>query len=71
MNNIKLKPMVLIFKRDGNMWNRQVRDLQGNIIYESKPELMFPEYDADYFSAWEKQIKQLKCFNIVDCERFI
>lgn len=71
MNNIKLKPMILVFRREGNMWQRQVKDLQGKIIHETKLEPLFPEYDEEYFTNWEKQIKSLPVFNIVDCERFM
>lgn len=70
MNNIRLKPMILVFRQEGDTWQRQVKDLKGNIIYESNLEPLFPEYDEDYFTAWEKQIKKLHWFNIVDCERF-
>lgn len=70
--NIQLKPMKLIFELHNCTWDKIITDLEGNIIFEQRGLILFDEQcNKQYFDDWEKQLKQLPWFNIVEVERFI
>lgn len=70
--NIQLKPMRLIFKKNGNTWDKIITDLYGTIIYEQKNLMLFPENETkEYFDDWENQLKNVPWWNIVEVVRFI
>lgn len=63
--------MILIFENNGSTWSRIIKDTRGNILYEYRGELLLPHMDTEYFDAWEKQVRSIPSFNIVDCVRFM
>jgi hypothetical protein len=70
--NIQLKPMKLIFSRDGDTWNKIIVTLDGTTILEQIGLKLFPEMiNKEYFDGWENQLKNIPTFNIVEVERFI
>ena len=70
--NIQIKPMKLIFTRTETHWNKKIIEQANpdnifiNITFE-----IFDEPTVEEFDEWEKQIKSLPTFNIVEVERFI
>lgn len=72
VNNYKLKDMKLIFRDNGDTWDKIIEDMNGREIFSQRGLKLFPEMRRrDYFDSWEKQIRQLPMFKIVECERFI
>lgn len=70
--NIQLKPMKLQFIRHDNFWDKVITDMDGNIIFEQRNIILFPEQiTVEYFNEWEAQMKGIPKFNIVEVERFI
>lgn len=70
--NIQLKEMKLIFIDNGSTWDKVVTDLDGNIIFEQREIIFFPENrNKEYFDDWENQLKNVPWWNIVQVERFI
>ena len=64
--------MRLIFERHDDTWDKVVTDLNGNIIFEQRGIVLFPEHiNKEYFDNWEAQLKSLPTLNIVEVERFI
>jgi len=70
--NIQLKPMKLQFIRHDNFWDKVITDMDGNILFEQRNIILFPEHiNVEYFNEWEAQMKGIPKFNIVEVERFI
>lgn len=70
--NIQLKPMKLQFIRHDNFWDKVITDMDGNILFEQRNIILFPEQiTVEYFNDWETQMKMIPKFNIVEVERFI
>jgi len=70
--NIQLKPMKLQFIRHDNFWDKVITDMDGNILFEQRNIILFPEQiNVEYFNNWETQMKMIPQFNIVEVERFI
>jgi hypothetical protein len=70
--NIQLKPMKLQFIRHDNFWDKVITDMDGNILFEQRNIILFPEQiNVEYFNEWEAQMKGIPKFNIVEVERFI
>lgn len=70
--NITIKPMKLILSSNGTTWDKVVKDLNGNVIFEQRGIILFEENNnKEYFDDWENQLKQLPFWNIVEVERFI
>lgn len=70
--NIQLKPMKLQFIRHDNFWDKVITDMDGNILFEQRNIILFPEQiTVEYFNDWETQMKMIPNFNIVEVERFI
>jgi hypothetical protein len=70
-----IKEMILKFtyNEGDNTYNRTITDLRGNIVVEYSHEIFtVPESEyKEFFDAWEFQMKQIPCFNIVQVERFV
>lgn len=72
VKNVKLKPMILYFENHGDTWSKVIKDLNGREIHRTDGHLLLPENNnREHFDDWEKQIKSLPVFNIVDCVRFV
>lgn len=70
--DIQIKPMKLIFTRTETHWNKQIVELANpdNVFLDITYQI-FDEPTSEEFDEWEKQIKALRHFNIVEVERFI
>ena len=70
--NTQIKPMKLIFSRNGDTWDKIITDIEGNIIFEQRGLILLEEHiTKEYFDDWENQMKGLPIFNITKTERFI
>jgi hypothetical protein len=70
--NTQIKPMKLIFSRDGDTWGKTITDLDGTVIYERLGLILFDyQINKEYFDAWEAQMRAIPVWNIVEVERFI
>lgn len=70
--NTQLKEMKLVFIDNGDTWDKVVTDLQDNIIFEQRGIILFEENRTkEYFDGWEKQLRNLPWWNIVQVERFV
>jgi hypothetical protein len=70
--NTQIKPMKLIFSRNGDTWDKIITDIEGNIIFEQRGLILLEEnLTEEYFDNWENQMKGLPIFNITETERFI
>jgi hypothetical protein len=70
--NTQIKPMKLIFSRDGDTWGKTITDLDGAVIYERLGLILFDyQINKEYFDAWEAQMRAVPVWNIVEVERFI
>jgi hypothetical protein len=70
--NTQIKPMKLIFSRDGDTWGKTITDLDGTVIYERLGLILFDyQINKEYFDAWETQMRAIPIWNIVEVERFI
>jgi hypothetical protein len=70
--NMHLKPMKLQFIRHDNFWDKVITDMDDNILFEQRNLILLPEQNnAEYFNAWETQMKSIPKFNVVEVERFI
>ena len=70
--NTQIKPMKLIFSRNGDTWDKIITDIEGNIIFEQRGLILLEEHiTEEYFDNWENQMKGLPIFNITETERFI
>lgn len=70
--NIQLKEMRLTFVDNGDTWDKVITDLQGNLIFEQRGIVFFPEHRTkQYFDDWEHQMRNGPWWNIVEVERFI
>ena len=69
---ITIKPMKLKIINNGDTWDKVVEDLNGNVIFEQRGIVLFEENNnKEYFDDWEKQLKGIPFWNIVEVERFI
>lgn len=70
--NIQIKPMRLLITRDGDTWNKIITDLDGKVIFEQNGIKLFPDQaNKEYFDDWERQLRNIPHWNIVEVERFI
>ena len=70
--NTQIKPMKLIFSRDGDTWGKTITDLDGTVIYERLGLILFEyQINKEYFDEWEAQMRAVPMWNIVEVERFI
>ena len=70
--NTQIKPMKLIFSRDGATWGKTITDLAGTVIYERLELILFDyQINKEYFDGWEAQMRAVPIWNIVEVERFI
>ena len=70
--NTQIKPMKLIFSRNGDTWDKIITDLEGNIVFEQRGLVLLEEnINEEYFDNWENQMKGIPAFNIIEIERFI
>lgn len=70
--NFTIKEMKLIFARNGDTWDKVITDLAGNVIFEQRGIVLFPEQiNKEYFDDWENQMRGIPAFNIVQVERFV
>lgn len=70
--NTQIKPMKLIFSRDGDTWGKTITDLDGTVIYERLGLILFDyQINKEYFDEWEAQMRAVPFWNIVEVERFI
>lgn len=70
--NIQIKPMRLTFSRSGDTWNKVITDLNNKVIFQQRGLKLLPEQlNKEYFDDWERQLKQIPHWNIVEVVRFI
>lgn len=71
--NTQIKPMKLIFSKDGDTWGKTVFVIEtGDIIIQDLGLKFFPEeMDKTYFDNWQTQMENIPVLNIVEVERFL
>lgn len=71
--NTQIKPMKLIFSKDGDTWGKTVLIIEtGAIVIQDLGLKFFPEeMNEVYFDDWQTQLENLPILNIVEVERFI
>lgn len=71
--NTQIKPMKLIFSKDGDTWGKTVFVIEtGDIIIQDLGLKFFPEeMDKTYFDNWQTQMENIPMLNIVEVERFL
>mgnify|MGYP007047393297 FL=1 len=70
-SNTKIKEMKLIFTLNGETLTRRVEDLNGDLIWESGNEVYCDIYGVTIFDDYEKQMKELPFWNIIEVEKNI
>lgn len=71
--NTQIKPMKLIFSKNGDTWGKTVLILEtGDIVIQDLGLKFFPEeMDQAYFNDWQAQMENIPVLNIVEVERFL
>ena len=71
--NTQIKPMKLIFSKDGDTWGKTVLIIEtDDIVLQDLGLKFFPEeMDQVYFDNWQTQMENIPVLNIVEVERFL
>ena len=71
--NTQIKPMKLIFSKNGDTWGKTVLIIEtDDIVLQDLGLKFFPEeMDQVYFDNWQTQMENIPVLNIVEVERFL